>query len=113
MNETSAAEEVLLNKQETADNAKIANLSLLDQVNFSTININIYQRQTLKREMICTNKSTKEYEPNFVIKILSSFTYGWDILESIIVFVVKLWGLFLLGLIAFLVYKVYVKKQKK
>ena len=113
LNETSAAEEVLLSKQEAADNAKIANLSLLDQVNFSTININIYQRQTQKREMICTNKSTKEYEPNFGIKILSSLTYGWDILESFIVFVVKLWGLFLLGLIAFLVYRTYLKKQKK
>ena len=113
LNETSAAEEVLLSKQEAADNAKIANLTLLDQVNFSTININIYQRQTLKREMICTNKSTKEYEPNFGIKILSSLTYGWDILESFIVFVVKLWGLFLLGLIAFLVYRTYSKKQKK
>ena len=113
LNETSAAEEVLLSKQEAADNAKIANLSLLDQVNFSTINIIIYQRQTQKREMICTNKSTKEYEPNFGIKILSSLTYGWDILESFIVFVVKLWGLFLLGLIAFLVYRTYLKKQKK
>ena len=113
LNETSAAEEVLLSKQEAADNAKIANLSLLDQVNFSTININIYQRQTQKREMICTNKSTKEYEPNFGIKILSSLTFGWDILESFIVFVVKLWGLFLLGLIAFLVYRTYLKKQKK
>ena len=112
LNETSAAEEVLLSKQEAADNAKIANLSLLDQVNFSTININIYQRQTQKREMICTNKSTKDYEPNFGIKILSSLSFGWDILESIIVFVVKLWGLFLIGLIAYLVYRTYLKKKQ-
>ena len=113
LNETSTAEELLLNKQEAADNAKIANLSLLDQVNYSTININIYQRQSLKRELICNNKSTKEYEPNFGIKVVQSLTYGLDILESIIVFVAKLWGLILLGLIAFIVYRKYDKNSKK
>jgi hypothetical protein len=35
LNETTAAEEVLLNKQELADNAKISNFTLKDQVNFS------------------------------------------------------------------------------
>lgn len=41
LTETTSAEELLLNKQEQADNARIANLSLKDQINFSTINLTI------------------------------------------------------------------------
>ncbi len=111
--ETSTTEELLLNKQEAADNAKIANLSLLDQVNFSTININIYQRQTLKRELIGNGKRTKEYEPNFALKIVASLSFGWDILSSTIIFLVKLWAFFLLGIIAYYTFKTFGKRSKK
>ena len=113
LGEITDAETTLVNKQEAADNARIANLSLLDQVSFSTITINIYQKQTLKRELICNNKSTKEYEPNFGIKVMESLQYGWDMLETIIVSVVKLWGLILLGLITYLIYRKYGRKIKK
>ncbi|MCX6210171.1 MAG: DUF4349 domain-containing protein, partial [Bacteroidetes bacterium] len=44
LKETTVAEDVLLNKQEQADNAKVSNLSLNDQLNFSTITLAIYQR---------------------------------------------------------------------
>ncbi len=111
--ETTTAEETLLSKQEASDNAKIANLSLQDQVSFSTITINIYQKQTLKRELICNNKSTKEYEPNFGIKVYQSLQFGWDMLETIIVSIVRLWGLILLALIAYLIYRKYGRKAKK
>ena len=111
--ETTTAEETLLSKQEASDNARIANLSLQDQVSFSTITINIYQKQTLKRELICNNKSTKEYEPNFGIKVYQSLQFGWDMLETIIVSIVRLWGLILLALIAYLIYRKYARKAKK
>ena len=107
------AEESLVNKQEAADNARIANLTLLDQVSFSTITINIYQRQTLKRELICNNKSTKEYEPTFGVKIFESLQFGWDMLETIIVSILKLWGLILLALVAYITYRKYGHKDKK
>ena len=107
------AEESLVNKQEAADNARIANLMLLDQVSFSTITINIYQQQTLKRELICNNKSTKEYEPTFGVKIFESLQFGWDMLETIIVSILKLWGLILLALVAYIIYRKYGHKDKK
>ena len=113
LGEIKDAETTLVNKQEASDNAKIANLSLLDQVSFSTITINIYQRQTLKRELICNNKSTKEYEPNFGIKVMESLQYGWDMLETIIVSMTKIWSLILLGLITYLIYRKYGRKIKK
>ena len=113
LGETAAGEETLLNKQEAADNAKIANLSLLDQVSLSTITLNIYQKQTIKRELVANNKSTAAYEPNFGIKIIDSLRFGWDILETIIVAVLKLWGLILLAIVAYIIYRKYMAKVKK
>jgi len=112
LNETTVAEEILLSKQEQADNAKISNLSLTDQIKFSTINLSIYQRQTIKRELISNDKNIDAYEPSFGNKILEALKFGWDILETFIVFLTKLWGLFLFTIVVYFVYKKYGHKLK-
>jgi len=113
LNETTTAEEVVVNKQEQADNARVANLSLRDQMNFSTINLVIYQRQAVRHELIANDKNIKEYESGFGTKILDSISNGWNMLETVIVFIFNLWGLVLLGVIIFVLYKLYVIKFKK
>lgn len=112
LNETTIAEEVLLSKQEQSDNAKISNLSLTDQIKFSTINLSIYQRQTIKRELISNDKNIDAYEPSFGTKLLDALKYGWDILETFIVFLTKLWGLFLFAIVVYFIYKKYGHKLK-
>jgi len=112
LNETTVAEEILLSKQEQADNAKISNLSLTDQIKFSTINLSIYQRQTINRELISNDKNIDEYEPGFGTKLLDALKYGWDILETFIVFLTKLWGLFLFAIVVYFIYKKYGHKLK-
>lgn len=113
LNETTVAEEILLSKQEQADNARIANLSLQDQLNFSTINITIYQRQTIKRELIANDRNIDEYEPGFGRKIVEALKTGWVILEAIVIFLLNLWGIYVLALIGYLLYKIYVIKFGK
>lgn len=112
LNETTVAEEILLSKQEKADNAKISNLSLTDQIKFSTINLSIYQRPTIKRELISNDKNIDAFAPSFGSKMLESLKVGWDILETFIVFLTKLWGLFLLALVVYFIYKKYRHKLK-
>jgi len=111
--ETANAEEVLLRKQQLADDAKIANLALTDQINFSTINLNIYQRPTIKRELISNDKNIDAYEPGFGSKLLEALKFGWNILETLLVFLVQFWGLFVFGIIAWIVYRKFVRKQIK
>ncbi len=113
LTETTVAEDVLLSKQEQADNARIANLALKDQLNFSTINLNIYQNQTVKYELIANDTDIKNYEQGFGSKILESLSLGWNILEAVLVFIINLWGLALLALVIFFVYKLYIIKFKK
>ena len=109
--ETAVAEEVLLNKQEQADNAKISNLSLTDKINFSTINLSIYQRQALRREIIANDKNIDEYKPGLGSKIIEALKSGWNMLEWILVFLIKLWGLFLILFIGYFVYKKIASKK--
>lgn len=111
LQETADAENALYNREEQGDNAKIANLSLKDQINFSTINLSIYQRETIKREMIANEENIDEYEPHLGIKIWQSLKGGWHILAAIFLFLVEIWGLILFGIVGFFVYKKYIKKQ--
>jgi hypothetical protein len=112
LNETTNAEELLLDKQEQSDNAKISNLSLTDQIKFSTINIFIYQRQTFKRELILNDKNVDAYDPSFGSKVLESLKFGWDILETFLVFLTRLWGLFLFAILVYIIYKKYGHRLK-
>jgi len=113
LKETSSAEELLLNKQEKSDNAKISNLSLEDQVEFSTVEIYIYQRQTARSELVSNDKDIEEYKPGFGKRIINSVKFGWDIIEAIIVFLINLWAIFLVGFVAIFMYKGYKRRIRK
>jgi Domain of unknown function (DUF4349) len=111
LDETLDAEETVLSKQEIADNAKLKNLSLKDQINFSTINLLIYQRQGIKRNIIANEQSIDKYEIGFGYKIWEGLAYGWKILVYIIVSLSKLWGVLLIASLVFVGYKLYNKKK--
>jgi hypothetical protein len=113
LTETTSAEELLLSRQEESDNAKIANLSLKDQINFSTVDVYIYQRQTASRETIANEKSLEEYKPGFGQRMIKSVKFGWEIIEAIVVFLLNLWAIFLVGLAGIFIYKRYNRKFKK
>lgn len=112
MHETTLAEEALTNKQEQADNAKIANLSLNDQISFSTITIEIYQRQTGKQEIIPIIKSLPKYEPGFGKKCKEAIKFGWVMLETLIFFFIHIWTLIFMAIAGVIIYKRYIKKKK-
>ena len=104
------AEDHLNDKKEQNDNSKLENLSLKDQVNFSTLTLQIYQRETVKQEMIANEKSINAYRPNIGLQIWDSLKTGWFMLEAIIAFVVQLWGIALIGFLAWFGYKKLLRK---
>jgi hypothetical protein len=104
------AEENLANKKEANDSKTLENLSLEDQVNFSTLSIEIYQDETAKQEMISNQKSINAYRPNIGLQVWDSIKTGWFMLENIISFVVVLWPFALIGFLGFLGYKRFLKK---
>ncbi len=110
LNQIVDAEENLANKREQNDASKIQNLSLQDQVNFSTLTLNIYQDESIKQEMVANEKSINAYRPNIGLQIWDSVKTGWFMLENIVSFLVVLWPFALLGFLGFLGYKKFLKK---
>jgi hypothetical protein len=107
LRETTSAEELLSRKEEQKDAARIANFTLQDKINFSTVTLNIYQRQTLKRELIANDKNIDEYKPGFGTRILDALKWGWKLIENIFVFLAHIWGLLVVVLVAFILYKMF------
>lgn len=102
-----AAEDNLNTKKEQKDNSKIENLSLQDQVNFSTLTLQIYQRETIKEEMIA---NAKTYRQDFGSKILDGIISGWYVIEGIIAAVAQLWSVILIGIGGYFIFKKYFHK---
>ncbi|MCX6208756.1 MAG: DUF4349 domain-containing protein, partial [Bacteroidetes bacterium] len=99
--------------KEESDNAFIKNLSLTDQVNYSTVTLYLYQRETVKRELIANDKNISAYEQSFGSKMFDELKKGWYVLAEIVLFFTRLWGLILIGIIVFLLARKYGHKFKK
>lgn len=112
LNNVIDAEENLAAKKEQNDNAKLSNLSLNDQVNFSTVSIKLYQREAIKNELYASEKSINKYRPHLGLQIWDGLKTGWYMLESIIAFIVQLWALILIGVLGYIGYKKLSKKQQ-
>ena len=110
LNQVVDAEATLDAKKEQNDASKLQNLSLQDQVNFSTLTINIYQDESIKQEMIANEKSINAYRPNIGLQIWDSVKTGWFMLENIVSFIVVLWPFALIGFLGFFGYKKFLKK---
>lgn len=111
INDIMAAENNLAEQKEQKDNNKLENLSIEDQVNFSTLTIQIYQHESVKQEMNANTKDYNFYKPNIGIRILDSLRTGWYVLLDVIVFLFKIWWLILVGIGAYYLYKRHLKKQ--
>ena len=112
LNDLTDAEEKLDNKKEQNDASKIQNLSLNDQVNFSTITLNIYQDESISQEMVANEKSINSYRPNIGLQLLDSLKTGWFMLENIISFIVLIWPLLLFGFLGYFGYKKLKSKKE-
>ena len=109
--ETTAAEDLMLSKEEQSDNSKIENLSLTDHINYSTVNLSIYQNDVTKRTMFAHEKIIKMYEPGFGSKMADSLLFGLTILMDLLVFFFKFWAIFLFVILIYLLYKKFTKTK--
>lgn len=111
INDIMEAENTLANQKEANDNRTIDNLSLQDQINFSTITLQLYQNETIRYETIATEKDSAAYKPNLGIQIIDALKSGWYILQAILIFFVNLWPFILISIGGFFLYKKYIKNQ--
>lgn len=110
LNQIIDAEGNLDAKKEANDAKTIENLSLEDQVNFSTLSLQIYQDESVKQQMVANEKSINTYRQNIGLQIWDSIKTGWFMLENIISFIVVLWPFALIGTLGFWGYKKFITK---
>lgn len=111
LRETTEAEESMAQKEELADYNKLNSLSLIDQVNYSTINLQVYQREGTKKELIPNEKNIREYEPGLLSKMKDSLKDGWVFLEGLLVFLLKLWPLLPIAFLLYVLLKTYYARK--
>jgi hypothetical protein len=113
LSEITPAHAILASTLEQADHAMLSNLSLTDQIKFSTVKIAIYQREAIKREVMANYKNIAAYEPGFGSKLLAALSLGLELLKSVVLFFAKFWAVFLILTMGYVVYKKYWVVVKK
>ncbi|ESU24727.1 hypothetical protein FEDK69T_02790 [Flavobacterium enshiense DK69] len=111
LNSVLDGEQTLADRKEQNDNSKLKNISLKDQVNFSTLNLQIYQNEAIKHEMLASEESIDSYRPHIGLQLWDSLKTGWYFLENIIAFIVSLWGFILILFGGYFIYKKYYKTK--
>lgn len=104
--EISNAEEDLEAKKQENDEKKLDNLSLKDKVDFSTLSLQLYQNESIKKDI---KPSEKMFRQGFGLKIVDGLQFGWYLIEDIITFIIQFWSLIVLSLLGFILYKKYSK----
>ena len=106
---TSAGYENATMQNEVIDR-QIHNMSLLEKVNYSTVKLSIYQDTEAYKNTIADFNSD-QFEPAFGSAALMSLQDGWDFILGVVVFLLKIWPLYLFGLFVFLIIR-YAEKNR-
>ncbi|MBO0929860.1 DUF4349 domain-containing protein [Fibrella aquatilis] len=112
LGETTAAEESRLNGQRESDEAQINDLSLADQIQYSTVTLNLYQRQSTLRAMLPNTTDVREYQPGFFAQAADALATGADVLAGFVLFLLKSWGIILFGLLVFVLAKLGIRRWR-
>ncbi|HEV3224758.1 MAG TPA: DUF4349 domain-containing protein [Puia sp.] len=107
------AEKTREEREESADNAKISNLTLDDAVRFSTISIEIYQDPGIRYARIVRDRRINEYQSPFISQVSDSFESGWQLLKDLIIALTRFWSVFVLCILAYFVFIKYFQVMKK
>ncbi|MGK4568375.1 DUF4349 domain-containing protein [Flavobacterium sp. 3HN19-14] len=107
LNDIIRAEDQLADESAANDDKQLENLSLKDQVSYSTLTLEIYQNESVRKEIVASNIPVTPYRPHIGLQLLDGLSTGWYILEAIIGFIVQLWSLILLAVLVFLLFRKY------
>ena len=94
-----------LEQQVQADNAKIANRTLDNQIKYSTLHFLIYQRESVRRVRIANEINISRYKPSLLIQVRDAAISGWEIVSHVLIFLVQCWAFILVGVVGYFTYR--------
>ncbi len=89
---------------------QIHNMALLEKVNYSTVKLSIYQDTEAYKNVIA-NFHSDQFEPAFGSSAIMAVQDGWSFILAAVVFLLRVWPLYFVGLLAFLIIR-YVDKNR-
>lgn len=92
-----SAEEALLRADERNDRNTVEKLRMLDKVEYSTLEVFIYQNESVFTKVAANRKNIAQYEPSFWSKLGDSFIEGWEIVQDFILVLARAWFLLLIA----------------
>ncbi len=90
---------------------KIENISIDNQVRFSTITLSFYQDNTIKT-IIVANDNLYDYKPGFFRRLGLNLMDGLNYFKEFFLFLANFWMFFALGVAAYFGISYYVKTKK-
>lgn len=87
------------------DQAFMNKLSLRDNVAFSTVTLKVYQRERMQREVVLNEANIDSFQASFGDKLFEGFKSGWNLLEGIITFLVRIWPIVLVLILIIVGYR--------
>ncbi len=90
---------------------KIENISIDNQVRFSTITLSFYQDNTIKT-MIIANDNLYDYKPSFFRRLGLNLIDGLNYFKEFFLFLANFWMFFALGVAAYFGIRYYVRTKR-
>lgn len=103
----------VLEKQMLADNKKVESYELIDQINYSIVDLVIYESPKTVSLVKSLPPQIIPYEPTFLTKLVQAFENGFKVLKNIILFFINLWSVFLVLFILFIGIKKLIRKYNR
>jgi len=113
LNDISQAEENRLNRQEESDNNLLDEMTMNDSIDFSTVQINIYQGIQTSKILVEREKEIPAYKPSFDKRLGNGVMVGWKVIEYLILGIVNLWSVLLVVGVTLFIIRYHYRKNKK
>ena len=92
-------------KTETADQAILSNISIEDEVHYSTVSLIFYQDSKSQLNWYASEKQIPAFGSSFISQWKESLTGGWQIMQLLILFITRLWAFISIGLLSYVLYR--------
>ena len=102
---------VLMLKDDMVDE-QIASQDIDEKIKNATINLDLYQSNTITKETI-VNDEPQSYNIPFLNRAQMAFANGWQLFSDIVIGLLNLWMIILLAILTYFVYNYFRKNKSK
>ena len=105
------AENGLYEKEADADQSVLDDMILNDKVEYSTVQLYIYQDEKIKENTVFSQPNTPSFKTSFGKEFVHSVKFGWELIEEIILVLIKIWPLILIGFGVYFLIKRMIRRK--